>query len=1477
MSLLSAPVCRRYDDFDIDHELLLAYLSLSDPLRVAQIVRRHYPSDPPADVSHFLWFLRCIALSWYSIEIEFDLTALLQCVLGEDRLCAIEDFFRLFCQNAPLFYGLEDQVRGFLNGEDGLRLFRKYGIDALNIVGVDFDRVSLNNDKEIRCFFSLPSSYVNPGFAQQVQDSFFVRHCYPRRSFFDSGSVVSAVVNTAVLGNQHFVDLVCHAGMKLLRFGRFQQGLEQLALFPELRAATVVAVIGQKMDDVEWLRALIGEEFSDTTVQSTVSRIANDFRVLERMQEKLKRVVTLREIRTISIPRELVRESGAAELLSEPLFSVSDHDRFVDREFDLAASLLTDVLRWIKLENENQIEQTMGDMDFRLLDFSPDGILPGLLVDLFSLVFLQKKGKFVCGLKAARNFIAKLITADTGGDPIFSSILKSTHQKLQVLEFMVNDDSLDHLFIPNPSLFVAVVRANEPGLAESLAGVDPKFSRLLALIKDVQKWRSGNPRAILSPAANVEIERCFGTENRMRLWSDFNLKWRFPDETAVEWIIPDGLAAAPLTHGFSTYLSEFLPHLLNTCPAGSALRLSFPGLVAHLFDHGHVDLAEKLASLYRLDLDEVVLEWSHDSDRYAPAPVILARKIAAQQFSESDPVLLRRLARLPASSRRRITDLAKPIPVSFHAPARFDLASLLDLIVKLDRTEAEGVPSDFCLEVLKRLLAEPVLDQDLIVDLAFRVPPPSLEDLIESAISLENLDVLVNVCSVVAPGVVDRLDFLRDIRDVGVSPFPLRSCLQALISRRLYERASVFCAFFGLHINSLPILREEAFRLVKDGAPLGPLLHFFPGLRTDIPEPFPTGLRDDQRPDFFASLPPEWTVHETESATIWANMSDRATVLSILERFPDVSIDHELLQEAPLYMPAGFLRANLDLARRKAWLLEAVAQQVCIDLCRRNIDRSSETAAFQAATIIARSLDECCVLASERNLRGQLIDELPRIRGCARAIASFLSCSLASRFGLSFSLADGLSVKFGRKLLGFCYRFDLLDIAQEVACAWQIEISFANDDYSLAVLSLGLDSDIATDHRLDNSIETRRVIERYISHFTHHSLFDIRLVQALTPKSIDAAQWEFIRLADRAVPRDVIAMRDEHFIWRLRAICGHVLPPPDRMLALLSYLRQNAPLLERLRFSSQTGALAESLTLFCSLPAADRGWVLFRDGILEPVISFNYLAHLRAKFRGFATPSAFRECFDRILQFAGDLGADHLAFEVEILLDRFAGAIDRALALAEDAPNITTALRHLQFAQGIAALAVERGFPLRDRAAQLRLQRRCWEVLPIKDLTLFKGPESAEALVALLFQALHCDLAIDIVAQCKLSPLGIALRIADSLSARRGSDVARFMQGFASQGFGDFFRLIAHTILRRMAFVHGEIETAVAVIMAALPAGEFQCLMLLELGCMEKALMIAQGAGLEDVIALIGCVAARMGNGALAAEAQRELTRPLRS
>jgi hypothetical protein len=195
-----------------------------------------------------------------------------------------------------------------------------------------------------------------------------------------------------------------------------------------------------------------------------------------------------------------------------------------------------------------------------------------------------------------------------------------------------------------------------------------------------------------------------------------------------------------------------------------------------------------------------------------------------------------------------LTESTKPKHVSFahsrftqvHAPAHFDMDAIADLLAKFDAIEQCGAPVDFCVEALKRLLTQPLLDTALIIDIASRLPSQKLMDIFEPAISLESVDSLFEVCEVVDTGLLDQLYLLRRIRDLGICTFPLRNCL---VSHKRYDLCASFCTFFRFHVNCTQVLREEAIRLAKAGEQVEPLLQALPTFRTEILESLPTGYR----------------------------------------------------------------------------------------------------------------------------------------------------------------------------------------------------------------------------------------------------------------------------------------------------------------------------------------------------------------------------------------------------------------------------------------------------------------------------------------------------------------------------------------------------------------------------------------------------------------------------------------------------------
>jgi hypothetical protein len=626
----------------------------------------------------------------------------------------------------------------------------------------------------------------------------------------------------------------------------------------------------------------------------------------------------------------------------------------------------------------------------------------------------------------------------------------------------------------------------------------------------------------------------------------------------------------------------------------------------------------------------------------------------------------------------------------------------------------------------------------------------------------------------------------------------------------------------------------------------------------------------------------------------------------------------------------------LDFVRKKADLLQVVSRQLFLWLSQLNIeDAPTELFASNIAREVVGALEACQAMKVQHNLSSHFLHNLPAMIDSIRTLSSFLDCFFCTKFEIVYSLANFTAPTSAETLMKFCYRFDNLPLARRFSRCWNLGSGVYDDEYALTAFSLGIDNNFNEDRREHYSQRTLAIVDRHVQLLTHESFVDPFLLRSLTDEALPSLHAEFAALASGAdsyesafrraeltVPRaeqlrrsrsnagghDALSpelgrsqsltaiahtpdrsydvSRAPHFIWRLRAISAQLITQLDRHEIspfLVRYLKAKAPITERVRFFASYGFFDRALKYFKGVAGAQNRWNAFRDGILQPSISYNSLPRLRSRILAQNEIGTIGGYLEKLLHVSVEKRANALRFELEMFLGRFDCAVLTATGVSLSGRSIHFSLRYVHFAQRAAELATREGLgdshKIRSYAMLLDLQRRYYQgcidgaVKDSQTLDLFSGHERAERMIAVLFRSLQVELGINILLQCQLSPANVSIVLADSLVGASNEEVFAFVHGFEAEAPLEIFRIVMHRVIRRLLTVHHCYPRVLEFVRKAISDLEFKCLLLFELGQIEDAFSLARKERIYSVLGLIGNMGHRMGILSMANDAQKELCR----
>jgi hypothetical protein len=316
------------------------------------------------------------------------------------------------------------------------------------------------------------------------------------------------------------------------------------------------------------------------------------------------------------------------------------------------------------------------------------------------------------------------------------------------------------------------------------------------------------------------------------------------------------------------------------------------------------------------------------------------------------------------------------------------------------------------------------------------------------------------------------------------------------------------------------------------------------------------------------------------------------------------------------------------------------------------------------------------------------------------------------------------------------------------------------------------------------------------------------------------------------------------------------------------------------RYLVRCGNFEKAFQVFKSVEDMQTRWNIFFDGIFRPAVEFRYLKRLTYRLR--SDLELFGGYFEKLLRIAIDHDTSYLVCEVEKMLGRRDLATEAAVRLMLAAESTVRALGYCAEAKRTCEEALR--LPSADVASLqryhvlLELQTKFLHFCKSRGfewsrLSVFGDASVMESMVTFLFMNLQCGLGVEVMKTCGVSVVMVARRVTDILANEDDCRVVGFLLEFGRATDERIFQGVVHEmVVRWMDGGFGE-EKLFFAIKNGITDGEFKCLVMLELGNLEEAMLIAKKAKNGELFGVSGNAAYRTGWYELAGEAQKELSR----
>ena len=318
---------------------------------------------------------------------------------------------------------------------------------------------------------------------------------FPRKSSLFDEDETFTLVNQCLRKNlmyntSHFINEIVNLSKREIESGNFQKAMKLEKEIPGFLPYSFLATYKDLEEEPLKFYALL-EEFTKIDqspfIISLYKAMKNDNCLFNDIYKITGTKVSHGKLCVTSVPKllecvlETLPESQIPELLSNQLFSITDYDRSIDLSFLYAYQTLIQTFNYI-------INGDMLDLSYLISQIEDEHIQDALIIDLFSLIFLQnKRGIFICNIANAE-FILATISGYLKDPSLFNSAMKkiayakvSGYSDLE--RCMVNHKEVVLALLKNPNSSIDA--------ALQLATDNKNLYDAICLIKEMRELRDG--------------------------------------------------------------------------------------------------------------------------------------------------------------------------------------------------------------------------------------------------------------------------------------------------------------------------------------------------------------------------------------------------------------------------------------------------------------------------------------------------------------------------------------------------------------------------------------------------------------------------------------------------------------------------------------------------------------------------------------------------------------------------------------------------------------------------------------------------------------------------------------------------------------------------------------------------------------------------------------------------------------------------
>ncbi|OHT06412.1 hypothetical protein TRFO_05623 [Tritrichomonas foetus] len=878
-------------------------------------------------------------------------------------------------------------------------------ININEISKLDFE---YNDHKSYETLYQIPQIYTNTNILNVIELSLFKKYRFPTPTLFAGSNLYVSLINTTYSTHIHFIDLLQKHVSELFSKYDYENFNLLTGYFGSLQPWFLVLTFHDKYPLLPSSYEKPDFKF-ESICTNFIQRLYNDRILLQSIRQLTGTNKSSIEFINHSLPYILFSSINISlshyyqpleDLSPLQFFCISDDDRNIDYDFNYSYFVLDILMGFINSiynnENPNYLNQltassnpdttnhsssnydsvessnefilnsnsdfydeVMTQCEWFISSMSNQDKVESLKEDIFSLIFIQKDGKYVCSFDIASSIIKMLLSLDDNSK--FMQYVRTGYNKFNLTHCLKVPLILENVVLSTKNRLLDSLISGDRAIAKYLSSLSKEYMDLYTLFDVVKEYSQNkivdsckmNELAILEIALSFEDtkdilqkavqlvnddsksiyqNRYCGNDNFIQFPNYSEYVEQFSNLKRNEWpIISVQEDILPSFSSFSQKLNSFIPISLQSKLGESVedvLWMNPSYTIISLLKSSKIKEAEELADKLNTDIKEIVFSnnyypkdvFNHYLDDYPQVVYTqyLTNKFEFDEYPNHFPFVLKNLFinRSNTSEReRKIIELQKEFVLGnkhsqknqflLHFPSSEDEIDFYDSIYQDGYNKIDKLV--IILEKSLSLSSKPL---ELIYDIRYRIP----EDLFKS-VFIQNLsnDNISEFRNILLECFIDttELDFLLSIK---IPPIPYYNSFKSLIETSQFVLAAQFYSLFyqndyshsmignsasHLFFNEIifTIVKEEISRSKKSEI-IEKILNYFPTLKSDVLDLLPPEqkrLYDSDFHDFLLEIPNEWEVCCSPNDIIANHINEFEIVYYLLGKFSFIDCDDILM------------------------------------------------------------------------------------------------------------------------------------------------------------------------------------------------------------------------------------------------------------------------------------------------------------------------------------------------------------------------------------------------------------------------------------------------------------------------------------------------------------------------------------------------------------------------------------------------------